>query len=1343
MMKGRVKKYCVFLILVFIGSSTAFGQKESAIWYFGRHAGLDFREHFPLPLTSGKTNTREGVASVSDSLGKLLFYTDGRTIWSSYHTVLATGLAGDSASTHSATILPSRSDPKKYFVFTTKSIINPEDDNYGGKYYIVDFNDNPFGLVTEGTGDPGILRNSTEKFAAVPYMKAVEDGPGIPSYRLLMHEYDNDTFAHFNFDEVVSDYRSQKIGSWHLDSVNDDGDHGGASGQMKFSMQGDRVALAIEGERRFEVYDYDKETGELSDTIILMAGDREHGKTKFARMAYGVEFSPNGRFLYGTSKDGGYIYQWDLSITAVAQMRATIHFVRSNPEQNCGALQLAPNGKIYVAMDGADYLGVINSPNNPGERCEFEEFGVRLLDNNTDKGGICELGLPAPVPTGVQPEEFYYNHTCIGEVTSFYINNMTGLRSAIFEIRDSVTNLFVANVTGRYDNDVMGTVWEYMFPGPGVYSVKLQALYQGSNTIIESTRQITIHEPPPKTWPQDTVICTDEQLILDAGNGAFYDWVEADARERYLVVDYLGVNSSTGQEYPFKEFRVAVTHYNGCVQWDTITVVRKKRPELDYESTEAKCNEPNGTATVLPNGPIENYIYSWDGFPDEKSNTLSNIAGGTYGVFVETIETGCESYIEIPVNSQGAVRIIPSVDSLVCPGTEITLTAENADFFDWIIPESGNDAAEVIVKPMVTTTYRVRGTSNGPDGLCVTEAEYTVEVAPINNPDLGEDMVACSGDTLWLEGPDDYLVYNWNNGMSGRSIMLTQGVDPLVLYVKDTNQCIFSGEIAVTFHEQPDIKTTSEKALCGKLDGSASVVPEGNPDDYIFEWTDFPGNKSNKIFDVGAGLYEVKVTSILTGCDTIVEIAISEFGAPDIEIVASFDEAICPGTEIILTAKNADYYIWDDPDFTRDDSLMVAPYAETTYTVMGAVKDEEGNECKSYAEITIPVLPYDKPDIGPDLEACEGDVLSLDGEEKYLDWTWSNNMTGRLIDITQSEPELVLTAIDQNQCRVTDTVKISFHPYPDVYLGEDQTLCTNEPVILEGGTGASYLWSTNETTPQISVTQKGTFWLEIETLGCASRDSIILQLVNPDSIKIDSLVVRDISCYGEADGEIKIYAQGSGDTYTYSIDGGINYLDNLGHFENLPASDSYAISVLEDSVCSKNYPSLVSIVEPTEILTKYRFTSPSCDACMDGEINLTLVEGGSPPFSFLWDDMSIEDKRLDIGTGNYSVKIIDSRACYTELFFELDLTYRIPNAFTPNNDGVNDLWTIGIIEYHPDAIVKVFDNKGMLVFESAQGYPEPWDGKYQDEFLPMGTYYYLIYLNEEDKPEKGTVTIVR
>ena len=53
-----------------------------------------------------------------------------------------------------------------------------------------------------------------------------------------------------------------------------------------------------------------------------------------------------------------------------------------------------------------------------------------------------------------------------------------------------------------------------------------------------------------------------------------------------------------------------------------------------------------------------------------------------------------------------------------------------------------------------------------------------------------------------------------------------------------------------------------------------------------------------------------------------------------------------------------------------------------------------------------------------------------------------------------------------------------------------------------------------------------------------------------------------------------------------------------------------------------------------------------------------------------------------------------------------------------------------IFEYHPEAIVQVYDSKGLRIFESAKGYTEPWDGKYEGEFVSMGTYYYLIYLNE-------------
>lgn len=269
------------------------------------------------------------------------------------------------------------------------------------------------------------------------------------------------------------------------------------------------------------------------------------------------------------------------------------------------------------------------------------------------------------------------------------------------------------------------------------------------------------------------------------------------------------------------------------------------------------------------------------------------------------------------------------------------------------------------------------------------------------------------------------------------------------------------------------------------------------------------------------------------------------------------------------------------------------------------------------------------------------------------------------------------------------------------------------------------------------------YWLEISSHGCASRDSLFLQIVNPDSISIDSVTVRDISCYGEVDGEIKVFASGTGDSYIYSIDGGINFYDNDGYFTGLPAGDLYRISILEDSVCSKDYGYPVVLNEPAGIETSYRMTSPSCAECLDGRIELTLVSGGSPPFDILWDNYETGMKRTGIGPGSYSVNITDSRGCFVDLYFDLDLSYRIPDAFTPNDDGVNDLWRIGVIEYYPQAVVKILDSKGRLVFESPPGYPEPWDGRLEGEYLPVGTYYYLIYLDEETKPVTGNVTLIR
>ena len=85
----------------------------------------------------------------------------------------------------------------------------------------------------------------------------------------------------------------------------------------------------------------------------------------------------------------------------------------------------------------------------------------------------------------------------------------------------------------------------------------------------------------------------------------------------------------------------------------------------------------------------------------------------------------------------------------------------------------------------------------------------------------------------------------------------------------------------------------------------------------------------------------------------------------------------------------------------------------------------------------------------------------------------------------------------------------------------------------------------------------------------------------------------------------------------------------------------------------------------------------------------------------------------------------------------------IVNTFTPNGDGVNDYWSIKNIDDYPKSIIDIFNRYGQRVFES-RGYPKPWDGTYNGQDLPPGTYYYLLDLNEDDLPKQsGWVFIKR
>jgi gliding motility-associated-like protein len=110
----------------------------------------------------------------------------------------------------------------------------------------------------------------------------------------------------------------------------------------------------------------------------------------------------------------------------------------------------------------------------------------------------------------------------------------------------------------------------------------------------------------------------------------------------------------------------------------------------------------------------------------------------------------------------------------------------------------------------------------------------------------------------------------------------------------------------------------------------------------------------------------------------------------------------------------------------------------------------------------------------------------------------------------------------------------------------------------------------------------------------------------------------------------------------------------------------------------------------------------------------------------------------------YVIQVISSDGCRAndDIFIKVIRDFVVPNTFTPNNDGINDYWTIDYLSLYPNQRVQVFNRYGQLVFES-NNYRLPWDGTYKGKPLPAGTYYYIIELGGQRKPKTGYVTIVK
>jgi gliding motility-associated-like protein len=364
-MKNRRQVLALLLIGLYAGEASAQVSKRENIWYFGTNAGLDFNNGTVTPLTDGALQTQEGTATMCDENGELLFYTDGSTIWNKYHEPMpdASDLGGNTSTSQAAIIIPHPGNADRYFIFSAAAKGGPG----GLQYAIVDMtlHNGLGGIVSK---NHVLLRRVSEKLTALRHCNNTD-------FWVIAHEIGNNSFRSFPItrDGVNENGVESTTGSIHQDGIH-------AIGYMKASQDGKIIALARFDDSAFEILKFDAESGILSNPIYLKDPDFIH--------AYGLEFSPNNQYLYlsaGTERPRIFRINISDSYSLATILRSKV-LLGNIPGSFPGAMQLGTNGKIYIAAEGQDYLGVINNPLQSVEDTGFEPSGIYLGGRKSRRG---------------------------------------------------------------------------------------------------------------------------------------------------------------------------------------------------------------------------------------------------------------------------------------------------------------------------------------------------------------------------------------------------------------------------------------------------------------------------------------------------------------------------------------------------------------------------------------------------------------------------------------------------------------------------------------------------------------------------------------------------------------------------------------------------------------------------------------------------------------------------------------------------------------------------------------------------------------------------------------------
>ena len=605
----------------------------------------------------------------------------------------------------------------------------------------------------------------------------------------------------------------------------------------------------------------------------------------------------------------------------------------------------------------------------------------------------------------------------------------------------------------------------------------------------------------------------------------------------------------------------------------------------------------------------------------------------------------------------------------------------------------------------------------------------------------------------------------------------------------DANGC--SAIISIEVNAKPVITLTpNDPTTCNGTDGFITVNGTGSG---TVNWSgDATGTNGSAVLpydisNLAAGNYNVTFTDPLTGCvSDQVSTSLNNPGAPIIDPIG--DTSSCeidfvipdPSTYITGTNLTGNQAFYSAPGGNAANQLTqgtVITNAMSPFTVY--VFDNNG-VCESQTSFVVYVNDNPTVGISPNpFSVCTDESVQVNGNPSggsgnYVNHDWTNSAAVYLDDQTVQGPnfssntsgnfDLTYTVTDDNGCSASETIPVTVLQSTIIDAIAPLEACgeiTLPPITGSNLSGSeSYYDDTQANGGQVvtgTITSSGTYYMYDSGANCSNE--VMVEIIINEIPEITS-VLEDVEyCDYEVPQDIIVSVSGQADwNIEYTLDG-VNQTatssQNNINLGNTPGV--YNITLIEDNLCSD------TINEVFELIIKPSPASPvvyeDAEYCSHDEKDSMRAEGSGGAITWY-----INQLQQVYGSGEYAMpeNITGSTVYYiTETIngcesepseininiLECDIT--LPTAITPDGDGLNDTWEIPNLDAaYPDNIVRVYNRWGSLIFEhnSSQKGPynnNPWDGTISGEVLPVGSYYFVIDLNNEaEETKNGAVTII-